>query len=310
MSDTALSQEGFSSGPNSVGLGGEVRDYVRLLKPRVMSLVVFSGFAGLFVAPGSLHPVLAAVAVLCIAVGAGAAGAINMWFDRDIDAVMMRTRGRPIPRGKIAADDALAFGGVLAFGSVFLMALAVNFVAAALLASAILFYVFVYTMWLKRSTPQNIVIGGAAGAFPPMIGWAAVTGDVGVEALVLFSLIFFWTPPHFWALALYREGDYAKAGVPMLPVVSGKPATKRQMLVYTILLFPLGIAPSFLGFAGIAYGVAAAVLGAIFIAYSVWVLRDDGDKSAKGMFRYSILYLFAIFGVLIAESAAMRLLGI
>ena len=290
-------------------MGGEVRDYIRLLKPRVMSLVVFSGFAGLFVAPGDMHWVLAAVAVLCIAVGAGAAGAINMWYDRDIDAVMLRTRGRPIPRGKVAPDDALAFGGVLAFGSVFLMALAVNYVSAALLAGAILFYVFIYTMWLKRSTPQNIVIGGAAGAFPPMIGWAAVTGNVGIEAIVLFSLIFFWTPPHFWALALYREGDYAKVGVPMLPVVAGKAATKRQMLIYTILLFPLGIAPTLLGFAGLAYAAAATVLGGVFIAYAIWVMRDESDKAAKGMFRYSIWYLFAIFGALIAENAVLRVIG-
>lgn len=299
MSDTAL-QDGLAADSK----GAEVRDYIRLLKPRVMSLVVFSGFAGLVLAPGDLHPVLAAVAVLCIAVGSGAAGAINMWYDRDIDAVMTRTRGRPIPRGRIAADDALAFGTVLAAGSVFLMALAVNFMAAGILAAAILFYVFIYTMWLKRSTPQNIVIGGAAGAFPPMIGWAAVTGGISVESLVLFSLIFFWTPPHFWALALYRRGDYAEAGVPMLPVVAGVRVTKLQMLTYTILLLPLAIAPYWLGIAGPLYGAAAAVLGALFTLSAVAVWFDTTDKSAKRMFGYSIFYLFALFGAMMLDAGA------
>jgi len=285
----------------SVSKGAEVRDFVRLLKPRVMSLVVFSGFAGLFVAPGSIHPILAAVAVLCIAVGAGAAGAINMWFDRDIDAIMVRTRGRPIPRGKVAPDDALAFGTVLSLGSVVIMALAVNYVAAGLLAVAILFYVFIYTMWLKRSTPQNIVIGGAAGAFPPMIGWAAVTGGVSLESVVLFGLIFLWTPPHFWALALYRRGDYADAGVPMLPVVAGVRETKKQMFIYTLLLFPCAVAPYWLGVAGPLYGMAAAVLGGLFILSAIAVWRDDSDKSAKRMFGYSIFYLFALFGAMILD---------
>ena len=286
---------------SSASKGAEVRDFVRLLKPRVMSLVVFSGFAGLFVAPGSIHPFLAAVAVLCIAVGAGAAGAINMWFDRDIDAIMVRTRGRPIPRGKVAPDDALAFGTVLSLGSVVIMALAVNYVAAGLLAVAILFYVFIYTMWLKRSTPQNIVIGGAAGAFPPMIGWAAVTGGVSLESVVLFGLIFLWTPPHFWALALYRRGDYADAGVPMLPVVAGVRETKKQMFIYTILLFPCAIAPYWLGVAGPLYGMAAAVLGGLFVLSSIAVWRDESDKSAKRMFGYSIFYLFALFGAMILD---------
>jgi protoheme IX farnesyltransferase len=280
---------------------GELRDYVALLKPRVMSLVVFTGFAGLLAAPGELHWLLAAVAVLCIAVGAGASGAINMWYDRDIDALMERTRDRPIPNGRINPSDALAFGVVLAGGSVFFMGLAVNYVAAALLAVTILFYVFVYTMWLKRSTPQNIVIGGAAGAFPPMIGWAAVTGGVSIESVVLFLLIFIWTPPHFWALALYRCGDYAAAGVPMLPVVAGKRETKRQMLIYTLLLWPIGVAPALLGLAGWIYGAAAAVLGLIFVAAAVAVWRDESDRSAKRMFGYSIFYLFALFGLLIAD---------
>jgi len=286
----------------------EPRDFVALLKPRVMSLVVFTGFAGLFVAPGELHWLLGAVAVLCIAVGAGAAGAINMWYDRDIDAVMDRTRNRPIPAGRVAPEEALTFGAVLAFASVFLMGLAVNFVAAGLLAVSILFYVFVYTIWLKRRTPQNIVIGGAAGAFPPMIGWAAVTGNVGVEGLLLFLLIFLWTPPHFWALALYRCGDYTAAGVPMLPVVAGARETRRQILIYTLLLFPVSVAPVFFGFAGWIYGVTAAAFGAAFVAAAVAVWFDESDRSAKRMFGFSIVYLFALFAVLIVDVSLGRVL--
>ena len=277
-------------------------DYIALLKPRVVSLVVFSGLAGLLVAPGEIHPLIAAVAVLCIAVGAGASGAINMWYDRDIDAVMVRTRQRPIPMGRVAPGDALGFGVVLATGAVALMGLAVNFASAALLAVATLFYVFVYTMWLKRRTPQNIVIGGAAGAFPPMIGWAAVTGSVGLESLLLFALIFFWTPPHFWALALYRNGDYARAGIPMLPVVAGKTETKKQMILYTVLLIPLGVAPVWFGFVGWVYGSAAALLGLIFLAAAIAVWFDRTDKSAKRMFGYSIFYLFALFAVMVADA--------
>ncbi|CAN0570178.1 unnamed protein product, partial [Laminaria digitata] len=230
-----------------------VSDFIALLKPRVMSLVVFSGAVGLFVAPGALHPLLAIVAILCIAVGSGAAGAINMWYERDIDALMSRTANRPIPAGRVAAGDALGFAVILAVFSVGLMGLATNWVAAGLLAAAILFYVFVYTIWLKRRTPQNIVIGGAAGAFPPMIGWAAVTGDVSLVSAALFAIIFLWTPPHFWALALYRSGDYARAGVPMMPVVAGRSSTKRQMLAYTILLVPVSLTPYFLGGAGLVY---------------------------------------------------------
>ena len=290
----------------SVSGQGEVRDFFALLKPRVMSLVVFTGFAGLAVAPGDLHPVLAAVAILCIAVASGAAGAINMWYDRDIDAVMERTRQRPIPTGKVEPSEALAFGVILASGAVMLMFLATNAVAAGLLAAAVLFYVFVYTMWLKRRTTQNIVIGGAAGAFPPAIGWAAVTGDVGIEAATLFLLIFFWTPPHFWALALYRKGDYAAAGVPMLPVVHGTRETKRQMLVYTVLLVALSLAPCFLGFAGwLVYGAVAAALSLIFLALAIAVWRDESDRSAKRMFGYSIFYLFGLFAILIADNALM-----
>src|ERR1700681_3144696 len=235
------------SAPLAPYAGATVGDYLQILKPRVMSLVVFTGFVGLVVAPGHLHPVLAAVAVLCIAVGAGASGAINMWYDRDIDAVMRRTAMRPLPAGRMMPGEALGFGVVLAVGAVAVMGLAVNWVAAQLLALTIVFYVFVYTVWLKRRTPQNIVIGGAAGALPPLVGWAAVTGDVAPAALALFALIFFWTPPHFWALALYRAGDYAKAGVPMLPVVAGPRATKRQMLLYTLVLWPCALAPYLLG---------------------------------------------------------------
>lgn len=280
-----------------------VGDFVALLKPRVMSLVVFSGFAGLMLAPGELHPVLAAVAILCIAVSAGAAGAINMWYDRDIDAIMTRTKNRPIPAGKVNPDEALAFGVVLSVAPVVLMGLAVNWVAASLLALASAFYIFIYTMWLKRRTPQNIVIGGAAGAFPPMIGWAAVTGDVSVASIILFALIFFWTPPHFWALALFRRIDYSDAGVPMLPVVAGERETKRQMLAYTILLFPLALAPTLLGVSGWAYLAGAVVLGALFLLCAVRVLRaPEGEyKPAKQMFAFSILYLFLLFALMVGE---------
>ncbi len=283
--------------------GARVSDFLQLLKPRVMSLVVFSGFAGMMVAPGHIHPLIAAVAILCIAVGAGASGAINMWYDRDIDAIMSRTANRPIPMGRVDPTEAAGFGVVLAIASVGLMALAVNLLAAGLLATTILFYVFVYTIWLKRRTPQNIVIGGAAGAFPPMIGWAAVTGHIDPAPVALFLLIFMWTPPHFWALALFRAGDYAKAGVPMLPVVAGARTTKRQMLIYTLLLFPLALAPWAMGIAGNVYGVVAAVLGALFIAAALSVCRDKTDRSAKRMFAYSILYLFLLFSLLIVDRA-------
>jgi heme o synthase len=285
----------------------QVRDFVEILKPRVMSLVVFTGFVGLVVAPGHLHPVLAMVAVLCIAVGAGAAGAINMWYDRDIDAVMRRTAARPLPTGRMMPGEALGFGVVLAVGSVVVMALAVNSVAAVLLTLTIVFYVFVYTVWLKRRTPQNIVIGGAAGAFPPLIGWAAVTGDIGWGAIALFAIIFFWTPPHFWALALYRAGDYAEAGIPMLPVVSGPRETKRQMLLYTLVLWPVSIAPTLLGVAGVAYGVGAFALSVLFTVCAVRVWRDHGDRAARQMFGYSLLYLALIFSLLLVDHAGAGL---
>ncbi|MBL4666266.1 MAG: protoheme IX farnesyltransferase [Sneathiella sp.] len=281
-------------------------DYFALLKPRVMSLVVFTGLVGMAVAPGNLHPVLAFTALLCIAVGAGASGAINMWYDADIDLVMERTKNRPVPSGKVTAQEALGIGASLSVASVLLMGLAVNMVAAGLLAMTIGFYVFIYTMWLKRRTPQNIVIGGAAGAFPPMIGWAAVSGDVGIESLVLFAIIFFWTPPHFWALSLWRDIDYAKAGVPMLPVVAGREATRRQMMVYSVLLWPIGVTPYFLGFAGPAFGIGSAILGAIFLlgTTKVWLKKDE--TSAKQLFAFSILYLFLIFALLLGEVIANK----
>jgi protoheme IX farnesyltransferase len=279
-------------------------DYIEILKPRVMSLVVFTGLVGLAVAPGHLNPVLAAVAVLCIAVGAGAAGAINMWYDRDIDAIMRRTAGRPLPAGRMAPGEALAVGVVLAGAAVLLMGLALNWAAAGLLALTIGFYVFVYTIWLKRRTPQNIVIGGAAGALPPMIGWAAVTGGVGWGAVALFAIIFLWTPPHFWALSLYRTEDYAKAGVPMLPVVAGPRQTKRQMLIYTLMLWPAALAPWLLGVAGWLYGVPALLLSMAFTGAAVQVCRDAGDRSARRMFAFSLLYLFLVFSLLLGHSAA------
>jgi heme o synthase len=281
--------------------GAAVGDFIALLKPRVMSLVVFTGIAGMVVAPGTLHPVIALVAVLCIAVGAGASGAINMWYERDIDALMRRTRDRPLPAGRMEPGAALGFGTVLAVASVALMGIGVNWTAASLLAAAIGFYVFVYTMWLKRRTPQNIVIGGAAGAFPPMIGWAAVTGDVSVGAAILFLMIFMWTPPHFWALALYKSDEYEKAGVPMLPVVAGARATRRQILVYAVLLAPITVAPAALGIASWIYGAAAGALSLAFVGAAVAVLRDGSEKNARRMFAFSILYLFLLFALLMAD---------
>jgi len=288
----------------SFGHTATAHDFWLLLKPRVMSLVVFTGLAGLVVAPGEIHPILAATAILCIAVGAGAAGCINMWYDRDIDAVMTRTAARPIPRGRVSPEDALTFGIVLAVGSVAVMGLAVNWVAAALLALATAFYVFVYTIWLKRRTPQNIVIGGAAGAFPPLIGWAAVTGDVALAPLMLFLLIFMWTPPHFWSLALYRCRDYERVGVPMLPVVAGAAETKRQILIYTLLLVPLALSPYFFGMGGLVYLVCASIMAGLFVFCAIRLFREQegsGDKAAKQMFAYSIFYLFLLFALLIGE---------
>ncbi|MCB1385773.1 MAG: heme o synthase [Nitratireductor sp.] len=282
-------------------------DYFELLKPRVMTLVVFTAIAGLVIAPGHLHPVLALIAILCIAVGAGASGALNMWYDADIDAVMTRTRSRPIPSGRVTRDEALAFGLTLAFFAVFVLGFLVNWLSAGLLAFTIFFYAVIYSMWLKRSTPQNIVIGGAAGAFPPMIGWAAVTGTVTLESLVLFAIIFIWTPPHFWALALFKSGDYEKVGVPMMPNVAGNRSTQNQILAYSLVLAPVGVLPWLMGFAGTAYGVVsiAAGLGFVWLALRCWQMPSD-DKAmlpAKKLFAYSILYLFVLFGALILEAA-------
>ena len=305
MSDRSLTL-GVNEALAPVGGEARVSDYFALLKPRVMTLVVFTGFAGLLAAPGTLHPLLAAVAVLCIAVAAGAAGAINMWYDRDIDAVMRRTKSRPIPRGRIEAPEALSFGIVLSLFSVMVMGLALNWTAAALLALANGFYVFVYTVWLKRRTSQNIVIGGAAGAFPPMIGWAAVTGGLSLEPLLLFLIIFAWTPPHFWALALYRATDYAKAGVPMLPVVSGIRHTQAQIQLYTLLMAAAAMAPVVIGMTGWLYGISAAVLNLLFLICSWRLYRSDEselEKPARQTFGFSILYLFALFTALIVDRA-------
>ena len=287
----------------------DVGDYVALLKPRVMSLVIFTALVGLVVAPGHFHPVLGFVALLCIAIGAGAAGALNMWYDADIDAVMTRTADRPIPAGRVTPGEALGFGMTLAVGAVAVLGLATNWLAAGLLAFTIFFYVAIYTMWLKRSTPQNIVIGGAAGAFPPMIGWAAATGGVGIESILLFLIIFFWTPPHFWALSLWRAGDYARAGVPMLPVVAGAAETRRQILIYSLILAPLGAAPWLAGYAGLLYGAVAVVAGAGMVALAVQVKRETGLVAAKRLFAFSILYLFVLFAVLLADDRLSHLLG-
>ncbi|HEY1152240.1 MAG TPA: heme o synthase [Pseudolabrys sp.] len=284
----------------SLASGG---DYLALLKPRVMSLVIFTALVGLAVAPGHVHPVIGFTALLCIAVGAGAAGALNMWYEADVDAKMTRTARRPIPAGRIQPGEALAFGLTLSIGSVVVLGLLVNVASAALLAFTIFFYAVVYTVWLKRSTPQNIVIGGAAGAFPPMIGWAAVTGSLSFEPVVLFLIIFFWTPPHFWALALYKSDDYARAGIPMLPVVAGERETRRQILLYTILLAPLGVSPWFLGFAGPVYAAVSIATGAIMllIAWQIWRERAPAYTACRNMFAFSILYLFLLFAVLLVE---------
>ena len=294
--------------------GASVGNYLALLKPRVMSLVVFTAVVGLISAPGHLNPVLAVIALLCIAVGAGASGALNMWYDADIDARMARTAGRPIPQGHIEPSEALGFGLVLSAASVLMLGMMVNWVAAGLLAMTIAYYVLFYTMWLKRRTVQNIVIGGAAGAFPPMIGAAAVTGTVTLDACIMFAIIFLWTPPHFWALALNRSGDYARAGVPMLPVVKGPDATRTQILVYSLILAPAAMAPVLTGLGGIVYGIVAALAGAVFVWCAVDVYRirsgDAGVFAAKRLFRYSLLYLSALFTVLLAEHGVPALLSL
>lgn len=289
------------------------RDFFALLKPRVMSLVVFTAVAGMVMAPGSINPVIGFVAILCIAVGAGASGALNMWYDADIDALMRRTASRPIPAGRILPREALGFGLTLSAFSVAILGLVVNWLSAGLLAFTIFFYAVIYTMWLKRSTPQNIVIGGAAGAFPPMIGWAAVTGGVSVESIVLFLITFLWTPAHFWALALFKMKEYGAVGVPMLPNVHGIPTTKVQIVIYAVLTALIGLCPTLLGFASPVYGAVALLLGAIFVWYSLLVYRmaedDQAMVPAKKLFAYSILYLFAIFSALMIDRGAGLLIA-
>ena len=297
----------------SPAITADWRDFVALTKPRVMTLVVFTGLCGLLVAPAPIHPVLAFTAILCIALGAGAAAALNQWYEADLDALMKRTRNRPLPAGRMERQSALHFGVGLGVFSVLLMGLATNWFAALILAVSILFYVFVYTIWLKRRTPQNIVIGGAAGAFPPMIGWAAATGTVSLESVILFLIIFLWTPPHFWALALFKSEDYARAGIPMMPNVAGEASTRRQIFVYSLLIAPVGVLPAFLGSASVFYGIVAAGLGAGFVWYAWKVLgmrdEDRAMKPAKALFGYSLLYLFAIFAVYLADIVIQRATG-
>jgi protoheme IX farnesyltransferase len=282
-----------------------VGDYIALLKPRVMSLVIFTALVGLMIAPVHVHPIVAFTAILCIAVGAGASGALNMAYEHDIDALMSRTANRPIPRGKVTQGEAAAFGITLAFFSVITLGVLVNPVAGALLAFTIFFYAVVYTMWLKRWTAQNIVIGGAAGALPPVVAWAAATGSLSVEPLLLFLIIFFWTPPHFWALALFRSDDYARAGVPMLPVVAGPDATRLQILLYTIVLVAIAVAPWPLGYFSAVYGVTSTIAGAgmMWLAISVYRYREgvEASRATRRLFAFSILYLFALFAVLLLE---------
>ncbi len=283
----------------------EVGDYIALLKPRVMSLVIFTALVGLMIAPVHVHPVLAFTSILCIAVGAGASGALNMAYEGDVDALMTRTANRPIPRGRITPTEAAAFGITLAFFSVMTLGILVNWVAGALLAFTIFFYAVVYTMWLKRWTAQNIVIGGAAGALPPVVAWAAATGSLSVEPILLFLIIFFWTPPHFWALALVKSADYARAGIPMLPVVAGPDATRLQILLYTIVLVAIALAPWPLGYFDAIYGVTSLVLGCgmLWLAIEVYRRREGtaANRATRRLFAFSILYLFALFAVLLAE---------
>ena len=316
QTDIALEQTPRHSPARSrpAGAAAGVGDYFALMKPRVMSLVVFTGLVGIVAAPSPIHPVVAFAALLCIAVGAGAAGALNMWYDADIDAVMRRTASRPVPAGRVSPGEALGFGTTMAVGSVLIMGVLVNWTAAGLLALTIGYYLFVYTIWLKRRTPHNIVIGGASGAFPPMIGWAAATGGVDPGSVALFAIIFMWTPPHFWALALYRVADYERSGVPILPVVAGGKATRRQIFIYSVLLVGVSFVPAALGVAGLFYGVVAAVMGAGFL-FGAWKVLRTGqgrraDRVAEAFFRFSILYLFALFAALFAERAVPAFAGL
>ncbi len=292
--------------PSRIRLSARLPDFITLMKPRVMLLAVFTALVGLIIAPGDLDPLLGSIAILAIAAGAGAAGVLNMWYDADIDAVMTRTAMRPIPRGTISRAEALAFGLVLACSAVAVLALALNVKAAALLAFAIFFYVVVYTVWLKRQTPQNIVIGGAAGALPPVIGWAAATGEVGLEPLILFLIIFLWTPPHFWALSLNRSDEYARAGIPMLPVVAGRVATTRQILLYSVLLVPISVLPSVLGFGGMIYAATALICGAILVvlAFRLHGSTDADRRDASRLFVFSIFYLFLLFAAILADHSS------
>jgi protoheme IX farnesyltransferase len=294
-------------------LGGAPTDYLALLKPRVMSLVIFTALAGIVAAPGHVNPVIGFAALLAISIGAGASGALNMWYDRDIDALMSRTRTRPIPSGRIQPREALGFGLTLSVFSVFTLGVVTNWLAAFLLAFTIFFYAVIYTMWLKRWTPQNIVIGGAAGAFPPIVGWAAVTGSVSVESLVMFAIIFFWTPPHFWALALFKSAEFERAGLPMMPNVKGSARTRLEIFIYTIVFVAVGLLPTLLGFEGRVYGLVALVSGLVMLRYAWNVWRDheaaNKDKAAKQLFGYSILHLFLLFAVIVAEHGVLQPLG-
>lgn len=289
-----------------------VADYIALLKPRVMSLVVFTAMVGYFLAPGSHHPVMAITSILCIAVGGGASGALNMWYEGDIDALMSRTANRPIPRGRVTRPEALTFGLVLAFFSVMTLGILVNWLAGALLAFTIFFYVVIYTIGLKRWTAQNIVIGGAAGALPPVVAWAAASGTLSMEPILLFLIIFFWTPPHFWALALFRNDDYTRAGVPMLPVVAGPDATRLQILLYTVVLVATAVAPWPLGYFSAVYGVASLILGAgmLYLAVQVYRLREGtpASRATRKLFAFSIVYLFALFAILLLEVVVKAIL--
>jgi heme o synthase len=298
----ALSRRQLTARPH---LSARLPDFIALTKPRVMALAVFTAVVGLMMAPSRLDPLLGSVAILAIAAGAGAAGVLNMWYDADIDAVMTRTAGRPIPRGAVSRLEALAFGLVLACSAVAVLAFAANITAAALLAFAISFYVVVYTIWLKRSTPQNIVIGGAAGAVPPVIGWAAASGEIAIEPLILFLIVFLWTPPHFWALSLTRADEYARAGVPMLPVVAGSSATTKHIIGYSLLVLPVSLLPWALGFTGGIYGAVAAACGAIFVALAAQLRRSRGvdHRAAHRLFAFSILYLVLLFAALLAGNA-------
>ncbi len=289
----------------------EWRDFFALTKPRVMTLVIFTGLAGLLAAPGSIHPVIGFTAVLCIALGAGGAATLNQWWEADLDAAMKRTAARPIPSGRLDPTSARDFGIALSVGSVLLMGLAVGWLTAAILGFSIVYYAVIYTIWLKPRTPQNIVIGGGAGAFPPLIGWVAVTGEITAMPVLLFAIIFMWTPPHFWALALFVRLDYANAGIPMMPVVKGEASTRRQILAYSILLLPLAVAPWWIGGTGALYGLAALLLTGTFVALSVPVAfrsSGEGDKMQpeKRLFGFSIVYLFALFAALVADAFARQ----